>query len=99
MTDTALLPLWKLHRRILAVLGIVVGLLIAILLTGLAHPGLDRLVAVAGTIMLVLGYGVHAALSTVFASFANSRRGVVFAHLASPAALVALGALRHALHA
>lgn len=84
MQDHAMLPTWTLHRCILAAIGELVAALVLVAIVGGSRVG------VAGSVIAVLAYGVHVALSTVLASFANTRRGVVLAHVASPAVIVGL---------
>lgn len=82
----------KLHRRILIVLGAITGLLAGGLVLDLAvndPGGITGIVDFLGCLVLVGGYMLHAALSSIFVGRATTRKGVVLAHVASILALAA----------
>lgn len=87
------LPAWELHQRILAIVGTLAFLLVALLLLGSRGQGLDGLGPALAGVALAFVTVAYLAVSTVLANLAKDRRGIVLAHVATPFVLAAVGAL------
>jgi len=70
---------------VLALVGLVVALAVAVLWSSSHGRGLEGLGEALAGVGLVFGYVLHTALTTVIVALARDRSGVAVAHLASPA--------------
>lgn len=84
---------WELHQRILAIVGTLAFLLVALLLGSSRGEGLDGLGAALAGVALAFATVAYLAVSTILANLAKDRRGIVCAHVATPFVMAVLGAL------
>jgi len=84
----------RLHRRILIVLAAVGAVIVTLGVLADKGPGLDRLGLVIGAVVFAGSWLLHAAVSSILVTRAQTWRGVVLAHLAAPLLIAAYLALR-----
>lgn len=83
----------SLHRTILLIVALVAGVLATVMIVEDAVDHARTHWGLFGAIILAVGTVLYAAVSSILVGLARDRRGVVFAHIATPIVIATLGAL------